>query len=53
MPDWARVAMAAKQLGGTAWELIKQPDWEFWLEAGGLLASIESEANERSRKKSS
>jgi len=43
--------LAAKQHGAPVWELLKQPDWEFWKEAGLLMRSIETEAAERARKK--
>jgi hypothetical protein len=52
LPAWARAMIAAKQHGAPAWELLRQPDWEFWVEAGLLLRSIESEASERARKPS-
>lgn len=53
LPVWVRTALAAKQFDATPWDVLAQDDWQFWVEAGMLLRSIESEANERARKKTS
>ena len=51
LPEWARVVMAAQHLGAAPWDLLAQDDWQAWVEVGMLMRSIESEANERARKK--
>lgn len=50
-PEWVRVALAAKWWGATPWALMRQPDWQFWTEAGLLMKSLEAEAHENARKK--
>ena len=44
--------IAAKEHGAPVWDLLRQPDWEFWVEAGLLMRGIDGEAAERARKKS-
>ena len=52
MPTWVRAILAAKYHEAPVWELLKQPDWEFWVEAGMLMRGIESDQAERRQKKS-
>lgn len=41
--------MAAKWLKVAPWELMKQDEPEFWLEAAGILSNAEHEAAEARR----
>lgn len=50
LPEWARAMIAAEQHGAPVWELLQQPDWEFWVEAGLLMRGIDHEATERAQK---
>ena len=53
MPYWARIIMAAKWLKVAPWELMKQDEPDFWLEAAGVLSSAESDAMEAKRAQNS
>ena len=43
---WYKYGLAAKQLGGAAWELaaLPEPDRTYWLHRGLLWVSSENEA---------
>lgn len=53
MPYWARIIMAAKWLKVAPWELMKQDEPDFWLEAAGVLSSAEHDAMEAKRAQNS
>ena len=51
MPYWARIILAAKWLKVAPWDLMKQGEPDFWIEAAGVLSSAEHDAVEAKRSK--